>query len=39
MDALGAELSTSYLAVRRSEYAAFSAEEVDFEIKHHLYKF
>lgn len=39
MDALGTELSTSYLAVRRSEYAAFSAEDVEFEIKHHLYKF
>lgn len=39
MDALGPELSTSYLAVKRSEYAAFAAEDVDFEIKHHLFKF
>lgn len=39
MNALGPELSTSYIAVRRSEYAAFSAEDVDFEIKHHIYKF
>lgn len=39
MSALGPELSSSYLAVKRSEYAAFSAEDVDFEIKHHLYKF
>ncbi|MBE7552867.1 MAG: glutamine synthetase [Anaerolineales bacterium] len=39
LDALGPELSASYLAVKRSEYAAFSAEDLDFEIKHHLYKF
>jgi glutamine synthetase len=39
MEALGPELSTSYLAVKRSEYAAFAAEDVDFEIKHHIYKF
>ncbi len=39
MDALGRELSTSYLTVKRSEYAAFAAGDLDFEIKHHLYKF
>jgi glutamine synthetase len=39
MEALGPELSTSYLAVKRSEYVAFAAEDVDFEIKHHIYKF
>ena len=39
LDALGDELSRSYIAVRRSEYVAFSAEDTDFEIKHHLYKF
>ncbi len=39
MEALGAELSTSYLTVKRSEYAAFAAEDLDFEIKHHIYKF
>jgi glutamine synthetase len=39
LDALGPELSASYLAVKRSEYAAFAAEDLDFEIKHHLYKF
>ncbi len=39
MDALGPELSTSYLAVKRSEYAAFAAEDLEFEIKHHIYKF
>jgi glutamine synthetase len=39
MEALGPEMSTSYLAVKRSEYAAFAAEDLDFEIKHHIYKF
>ena len=39
MDALGAELAGSYSAVKRSEYEAFAAEDVDFEIKHHIYKF
>ncbi len=39
LEALGPEMSASYLAVKRSEYAAFAAEDVDFEIKHHLYKF
>lgn len=39
IEALGPELCASYLAVKRSEYAAFSAEDLDFEIKHHLYKF
>jgi glutamine synthetase len=39
IDALGPALSTAYLAVKRSEYEAFAAEDVDFEIKHHLYKF
>ncbi|MCL4298852.1 MAG: glutamine synthetase family protein [Anaerolineae bacterium] len=39
LDALGPELSASYLAVKRSEYAAFASEDLDFEIKHHLYKF
>lgn len=39
MEALGSLLSTSYLAVKRSEYAAFAAEDQAFEIQHHLYKF
>jgi glutamine synthetase len=39
MQALGDALSHSYIAVRRSEYAAFAAEDTEFEIKHHLYKF
>jgi glutamine synthetase len=39
MDALGPELSTSYPAVKRSEYEAFAAQDLAFEIKHHIYKF
>ncbi len=39
MEALGPELSTSYLAVKRSEHAAFSAADLAFELKHHLNKF
>lgn len=39
MEALGPVLANAYLAVKRSEYAAFAAEDADFEIKHHLYKF
>jgi glutamine synthetase len=39
MEALGPQLSQSYLTVKRSEYAAFAAEDLDFEIKHHIYKF
>jgi glutamine synthetase len=39
LDALGAPLATAYLAVKRSEYAAFAAEDVDFEVRHHIEKF
>jgi glutamine synthetase len=39
MNALGPVLSKSYLAVKRSEYEAFSQEDIDFEIKHHIYTF
>jgi glutamine synthetase len=39
MEALGQELSRSYLAVKRSEYEAFAGEDLDFEIAHHIYKF
>lgn len=39
MEALGSELSTPYLAVKRSEYAAFSAQDVEFELEHHREKF
>lgn len=38
MEALG-PMSASYLAVKRSEYAAFAAEDVVFETRHHLDKF
>ncbi len=38
MEALG-PMSTSYLAVKRSEYAAFAAEDTAFETRHHLDKF
>lgn len=37
--ALGPLLARCYLAVRRSEEAAFSAEGLDFEIRHHFYRF
>jgi glutamine synthetase len=39
MEALGDLLSRSYLAVKRSEAAAFAAEDDSFEIKHHFSKF
>jgi glutamine synthetase len=39
LEALGPDLSASYLAVKRSEYDAFAAADLDFEIKHHLNKF
>ncbi len=37
--ALGPLLARCYLAVRRSEDAAFSAQDLDFEIRHHFYRF
>ena len=39
LEALGPELSRAYIAVKRSEYKAFSEQDVDFEIKHHIHKF
>jgi len=39
LDALGPLLARCYLAVRRSEDAAFSAQDVDFEVRHHFYRF
>jgi glutamine synthetase len=39
MSTLGPELSAAYLAVKRSEYEAFAAEDLDFEIRHHINKF
>jgi glutamine synthetase len=32
-------LRRCYLAVRRSEAAAFAAEDLGFEIRHHFYRF
>jgi glutamine synthetase len=37
--ALGPLLSRCYLAVRRSEHAAFAAADLDFEIRSHYYRF
>jgi len=39
MEALGPDLSRSYLAVKRSEYTTFAAEDLDFELQHHRGKF
>lgn len=39
MAALGPSLARSYLAVKRSEFKAFSEQDLAFEIKHHMYKF
>jgi glutamine synthetase len=38
-DALGPQLTTSYLAVKRSEWAAFSTQGSAFEHKHHFWKY
>jgi glutamine synthetase len=39
LSALGPELSRAYLAVRRSEYDAFVANGLGYELVHHRYKF
>ena len=39
IDALGPLLARCYLAVRRSEDAAFRAQDLDFEIRQHFYRF
>jgi len=39
IDALGPLLARCYLAVRRSEDAAFSTHDLDFEIRNHFYRF
>ena len=39
IDALGPELSASFLTVRRSDQELFAAEDDEFELKHHFYKF
>ena len=38
-NALGPLLTKSYLAVKRLEWESFSKEDVNFEIKHHFWKF
>ncbi len=38
-ESLGPVLSSSYLAVRRSEWHAFSAQNAAFEHKHHFWKY
>jgi glutamine synthetase len=39
MAALGPVLANAYLTVKQSEYRAFAAEDIGFEIQHHLNKF
>ena len=39
MSALGPTLARAYLAVKRSEAAAFGREDAAFETKHHFWKF
>ncbi len=39
LDAMGDLLARSFLAVRRSEWAAFSAEDAAFEQAHHFFKY
>jgi glutamine synthetase len=39
LDALGDLLARSYLAVRRSEWEAFSAADPTFEQRHHIFKY
>jgi glutamine synthetase len=38
-EALGPLLTRCYLAVRRSEHEAFSAQDTAFEVRHHFYRF
>jgi glutamine synthetase len=38
-DALGAELTNAYLAVRRSEWEAYSAGDAEFEHQGHFAKY
>jgi glutamine synthetase len=39
LDSMGDLLTRCYLTVRRSEAEAFAAQDKDFEIRHHFYKF
>jgi len=38
-EALGPLLSQAFLAVKRLEWESFSQEDIDFEMKHHFWKF
>ena len=39
MAALGPALANSYLAIRRADQELFSQQDVDYEIRHHFYKY
>ena len=39
IDAMGPLLADSYLAIRRADWELFSQQDVDFEIRHHFYKY
>jgi glutamine synthetase len=39
IEALGSLLATSYLAVKTLEWESFSQQDIDFELKHHFWKF
>ena len=39
MDVMGLKLAESYLAIRRADWELFSQHDVDYEIKHHIYKY
>lgn len=39
LGALGPQLASTYLAVKRAEWEIFSAKDLDFEIRHHFWKF
>ncbi len=39
IEAMGDLMSRSYLVVRRSEEQVFAAQDTDFEIRNHFYKF
>ncbi len=38
-DALGPQLTTSYLAVKQADWDLFSQHDAEFEIRHHFYKY
>ena len=39
IDDMGPLLADSYLAIRRADWELFSQQDVDFEIRHHFYKY